>query len=613
MQSLSALWCVGGDFNATLDPSKRVGVRSYFGSMRCFQNFVFQANVVNIPLQGTSFTWSNNRENQAWARLDRFLLSPSILMWFPNLLQRSLPRSLSDHNPVMLCEENLEWGPSPFRFPNWWLEEKEMMKETIKGWKNCKTSGSKGFVLFSKAKAAKNALKRWLKTSKVLLKKPKEVEDKLSGIDIKVETEGWTEALREERLKLMGELWKCLRREEQTWRQKSRINWLMEGYKNTSFFHSVANGRRRRNLISELTIDGVTVTDPSCIRSEIFGFFKEHFKQEAWQRPSLSWVGLKRISKEESLALEANFSGEEILLALSNCDGNKAPGPDGFNINFIKAHWDEIQEDFMNFINDFHKGGAIRKDINRAFIALIPKVGKPESMKDYRPICLVGSCYKLLAKVLANRLKKCMDSIIGETQMAFVTNRQISNSLVIAEEIINKWKGDMERGLIVKLDFEKAYDSVDCNFLDNMMAGMGFGARWRGWIKECVSSTLLSVLVNGRPTSQFGMERGLRQGDPISPLLFNIVVQGLNCLLQKALNLGLIKGENFDDSKVHITHLQFADDTMLFLKPRMEYILNAKRVLDVDWKLGQKTIDERKDNRFESVDSRTNTGSEPYY
>ncbi|KAK3227605.1 hypothetical protein Dsin_007467 [Dipteronia sinensis] len=158
-------------------------------------------------------------------------------------------------------------------------------------------------------------------------------------------------------------------------------------------------------------------------------------------------------------------------------------------------------------------------------------------------------------------------------------NRQITDSFVIAEEIIHKWKNETEGGLLLKLDFEKAYDSVDHNFLDFMMEGMGFGYKWREWMKECTSTPLVSVLVNGRATDQFKLEKGLRQGDPLSPFLFNIVVEGLNCLLKKTASIGLIEGERFEDDKVHITHLQFADDTIFFIKPRMDHLLNAKRIL----------------------------------
>ncbi|KAK2662605.1 hypothetical protein Ddye_001179 [Dipteronia dyeriana] len=175
----------------------------------------------------------------------------------------------------------------------------------------------------------------------------------------------------------------------------------------------------------------------------------------------------------------------------------------------------------MNFINEFHKDGSLVRELNRAFIAIIPKVGNLMSMKDFKPISLVSSMYKMLAKVLANRLRKVMNSIIGESQMAFVENRQSSDSLVIAEEIIHKWRSGDVGGMLVKLDFEKAYDSVDHVFLDSMLEGMGFGRKW----------------------------------------------------------LDLISGESFNDDSMHITHLQFANDTILFLKPKIEYLLNAKQIL----------------------------------
>ncbi|KAK2648320.1 hypothetical protein Ddye_015809 [Dipteronia dyeriana] len=235
MQTLMAPWLVGGDFNTVLDPAERVGAVVNMGHIRGFNRFVFQANLINNLMHGSKFTWSNNREIQAWARLDRFLLSPSILLWFPNIFQKGLPRCLSDHNPVMISDVALSWGPSPFRFLNWWLEEKDMMKETLKGWKDCKAVDSKCFLLFSKSKAVKLTLKRWLDSKKCSSLNSKELEVQLGAIDVKAEIGGWTDSLRIERHLLRENLWKSLRRDEQFWRQKSSINWLMEGDKNTFF------------------------------------------------------------------------------------------------------------------------------------------------------------------------------------------------------------------------------------------------------------------------------------------------------------------------------------------------------------------------------------------
>ncbi|KAK2659185.1 hypothetical protein Ddye_005718 [Dipteronia dyeriana] len=233
----------------------------------------------------------------------------------------------------------------------------------------------------------------------------------------------------------------------------------------------------------------------------------------------------------------------------------------------------------MNFIVEFHRNSEIVRDLNNTFITLIPNCQSPESMKDFRPISLVGAMYKILAKVLANSLKGAMDVVIGDYQMAFVRGGQIIDSLVIEEKVIHSWKKDKEWGLLVKLDFEKAYDSVDHLFLDSMLKDMGFGSRWRQWVNSCILTPSISVLVNGSPSNPFNLERGIRQGDPILPFLFNIVIESLSCLLKKAFELDMLRGAVFGREELHLSHLQFADDTIIFLEPKLEYLINSKRIL----------------------------------
>ena len=151
----------------------------------------------------------------------------------------------------------------------------------------------------------------------------------------------------------------------------------------------------------------------------------------------------------------------------------------GLNLNFIKSNWEVIKEDVMNFFVAFHSDGSVIRELNNSFMALILKIPKPVTMSDFRPISLVGAMYKIVAKVLANRIKKVMESIIGETQMAFMKNRQILDSFVVAEEILHKWRKGGDGGLLVKLDFKKAYDSVGHSFLGDMLEKLGFDSKWR--------------------------------------------------------------------------------------------------------------------------------------
>ncbi|KAK2651419.1 hypothetical protein Ddye_011275 [Dipteronia dyeriana] len=201
-----------------------------------------------------------------------------------------------------------------------------------------------------------------------------------------------------------------------------------------------------------------------------------------WRRPRITGLPLQRLSESDRFFLEEVFSLEEVWLVVSSFDGNKAPGQDGFNLNFIKENWKVIKDDFMCFMIDFHHNRAIVKELNQTFIVLIPKCLKPEVMKVFRPISLVSSLYKVLVKVLANHLKKVIGSVVGENQMAFVQDRHILNSFVLAEEIIHHWKWSKDGGLMVKLDFEKAYDRLDHNFLDDILNDMGFGWKWREWM-----------------------------------------------------------------------------------------------------------------------------------
>ncbi|KAK2653765.1 hypothetical protein Ddye_013621 [Dipteronia dyeriana] len=172
--------------------------------------------------------------------------------------------------------------------------------------------------------------------------------------------------------------------------------------------------------------------------------------------------------------------------------------------------------------------------LNHTFNTLVPKVVNPSSLFDYRPINLVNSLYKVLAKILYNLLRKVMN---------------------------------------------EAYDSVDHKFLDLCLEGIGFGDKWRGWIRHCIISPTISVLVNGSPTKEFGISKGLRQGDPLSPLFFNIVVEALNRLLLKARDLNFVKGKVLGREGIHLSHLQFVDDTIMFIEAKEYSVINVRRIL----------------------------------
>ncbi|XP_024626821.1 uncharacterized protein [Medicago truncatula] len=177
---------------------------------------------------------------------------------------------------------------------------------------------------------------------------------------------------------------------------------------------------------------------------------------------------------------------------------------------------------------------------------------------------LVSSVYKILSKVLANRLRMVVGSVVSASQSAFIKGRQILDGILIANEVVDDAKCNDKELLMFKVDFEKAYDSVDWGYLDEVMIKMNFPTKWRCWIMECVTTATASVLVNGCSTDEFHFERGLRQGDPLSPFLFLLAAEGLDVMMSAVVSNGLFTPYTVGTQvSVSVSHLQFADDTLL--------------------------------------------------
>lgn len=232
-----------------------------------------------------------------------------------------------------------------------------------------------------------------------------------------------------------------------------------------------------------------------------------------------------------------------------------------------------VKSDIVDFFKEFHRKGVLPKAFVASFITLIPKNDNPQGLGEYRPICLIGSIYKILAKVLANRIKKVLVSLISECQSAFLGGRIILDGIVVINELVDLAKRKKDACMLFKVDFQKAYDSISWSFLFHMMDRMGFNSLWVKWMKACVCTNFMSVLVNGSPTQDFSVQKGLRQGDPLSPFLFLIVAEGLAGLMKRAVGIGSFSGYKVDESH-EFSIVQFADDT-IFVGTRQGRIFGA--------------------------------------
>uniref|UniRef100_A0A2N9FZM9 Reverse transcriptase domain-containing protein n=1 Tax=Fagus sylvatica TaxID=28930 RepID=A0A2N9FZM9_FAGSY len=442
-------------------------------AMHNFSDFISIHGLVDLPLSGGNFTWTNNKEKR-------------------------LIRLNSNHFPVLL-----ECGA---------------LKADLKIWND--TEFEHIFVQKQQLMAALREIDAVTDT------RPLDVEEKgrreLTAI----------------------ELDKVILMEEISWRQKSRALWLKEGDKNSRFFHRVANSHRNANTIGKLLINGIPSTNQDEIRDHISQFYEQLYKENGYRRPMLDGI---------------QFT-------------NKASGPDGFSLAFFQQCWGVVCNDMLAVCYEFHEYCSFERSLNATFISLIPKKHGADEIKDFRPISLVSGLYKIIAKLLANRLSVVLGNIISPSQNAFVKGRQILDSVLFANECLDSKLKENVPGVLCKLDLEKAYDHVNWEFLLYLLRRCGFSEKWRRWIYFCISSVRFSILVNGSLCGFFPSTRGLRQGDPLSLMLFVIVMEALSRLIDKAIGAGMISGFSVsrdNHAPLLISHLLFADDTLIFCKSEL--------------------------------------------
>ncbi|KAI9160304.1 hypothetical protein LWI28_006978 [Acer negundo] len=280
--------------------------------------------------------------------------------------------------------------------------------------------------------------------------------------------------------------------------------------------------------------------------------------------------------------LMATFSAEEIKNAVFQLGPTKAPGPDGFHALFFQKFWVMVEQDITRICLQVLNGVTSIKEFNNTNIVLIPKKKQPETLKDFRPISLCNVVYKIITKVLANRLKSILPELISPNQSAFVPGRLIFDNVMASFEIlhsINRRKIGHKGLMALKVDMSKAYDRIEWGFLRAILEKMEFPQKWVDLVLDCVATVGFSFVLNGKVMGSIVPSRGLRQGCPLSPYLFILCAEALSCLIRKSERDGRTLGVRCCRGSPLISHLFFTDDSIVFSKASIESGIQIKEIL----------------------------------
>lgn len=543
-------------------------------------------------MEKNTFTWKRKLPSGRiqMGRLDFFLISESLINY--SLNEKILPSYRSDHSVVSLA---LQFTKTPkaktyWKFNSSLLNNPNFITEMKNVFLNVKKQYAATPYNLEKLEEVDNdifepVINPQLFLDVILLESRSKTiafssAVKKKDINLEKELETQIKHLEYSNLETHFETIKNKKEQLQLLREKklkgtlirSRARWVEQGEKGSRYFCNLEN----RNFISKrmssvIDRDGNEITDFDEINNEVLKFYKQLYKSKENDIENIDLnVRLKedtpKLSDEEAIAIEGSITIKEAGEALKNMKNNKSPGSTGFTAEFFKFFWKDLGHFVVKSLNYGFERGELSTTQKEGIIICIPKGQKSKKfIKNWRPISLLNISYKIGSGCIANRVKKVLPSVIDLDQTGFMSDRFTGDNIRLIYDTLNFSKVQNQRGLLLLVDFEKAFDSVAWSFIEKTLSYYNFKHDIIRWIKTFYNGIKSTIIVNNKPTSWFPVERGCRQGDPVSPYIFLLCGEILAHMIRQNES---IKGYDILGRKTLIS--QFADDASLLLDGSQE-------------------------------------------
>ena len=332
------------------------------------------------------------------------------------------------------------------------------------------------------------------------------------------------------------------------------------------FFDRIRKNEENRNIYALENSDGNVISDKNGIIKEIETFYTKLYDKDETDNAAQMYLlnnVENKLNDEDRENLGKLITQKEILGALKSFKNNKSPGADGLSKEFYITFWEDLKDILEELLNNIYLSGSLSETMKLGIITLLFKKQDPLKLKNWRPITLLCIDQKILSKIMVMRLRPLMSKIIGPQQVGGVHGRTIENHLLLLEEIfIFIREGKLNNIQVLAIDQEKAFDRVDQSFMMKILSKLGLGDTFLKWIKPLYTNTCSLICVNGKLTEPVLIKRSVRQGDPLSMMLFSMCLEPLLLTIEKNSDIqGILSPDN-----THIKYIAYADDVTVFLR-----------------------------------------------